>query len=814
MTMEMHRTTATDAAASLPPTRLLPPACCALLLLLTGGVAALPSFAQKSKPAPPPKKAGGSGATGKPLKPGQAVPPPPGLVLYNQALAAAQRGDLDTALRLCREAVKAEPDAAALWATLAQFQLRKGQTDAALVSVTKATTLAPGVAPFWGERANIEARAGQWDAAIASGKKALAKEPKNDPALAALATAYLSTKRYQEAIPILTRLSSARGALDMAIGQNLVHSYIMVNDLKGALGISEKLAAKFPKDHRTHLSVADLKSRLGDMAGAYTALQTARRLAPKDYTVTLNTALAAEMLNKRDEALNLLDTLAKEHPKSGDPWFHRGRLMLSDTSRQDRYPQAERAFAEAVAREPEKALFRAYLGLAQASQGPTRADDARESFTRVLLQGDNRDETARRGLAYLAEQEKDWDRAAAYYGTMLQVNPANDEARRRRAGALLLIERKDEAYREFWELADRNPKDVKYLKELASLLIEDRRYPAARSAYTQVLQRAPGDGVALIGIARTYELQGDVVTAERQYRAALAADPKLTDAYRLLSESLARRNRTEERLKLLDQWLEADPRSNEARWERALIYREQKRDDEALAEMRKLTLRTGDPNRLNYRVGPARLYLDREMWDKAAAEYEKVLAEEPNEDSLRYPLAYAYEKMGRVDEAQKMLEGLATKAGGGPKALQPKTALAGLHERAKRLDDARRLYEEVLVVDPRHRDARSGLQRVGEAMGKPDLAFDLLNRIATASPQTPNLEAALSLEELLTQGAKTDYDRYVAFARSLAEKYPGSTEAKARAEKAVQQYGGAAASGGTAQNSGAPPEKQGASQTP
>jgi len=747
-----------------------------------------PAVAQKKAAKPP---------AGKPsAKPsaGSVVPPPVGYALYNRALEAAAAGKTDEAIRLCRQIVKEEPDAAAVWATLAQLLARSGKTDEALSAITKATIIAPDVAAFWGERANLESQARRWDDSVASAQKALTRDPKNDPALAALATAYLQTKRFKEAVPALRRLSSARGGLDMAVGQNLVLASVQSGDLRGALDVSRKLAAKYPNRPETHLSVADLSARTGNYAGAYAALQKARALKPGDYTVLLNTALAADALGRREEALGLLADLAKAHPKSGAPWFHRGRILYAEDRRGEQFAQAEKAFAEAVEREPKNALYRAHLGMARMFQGTSRADEARASFDRALAD-DPRSETAHLGLAYLDEQAKRWDQAAGSYESALASNPENHFARRRRAGALYYAGRKDDAYREFWELASRDAKNaVPHLKELASLLLADGKYSTARAAYAQVLERAPGDPAALVGTALAFEKENNFAAAEQQYRAALAAHPTFADGYRLLAELLVRTNRAEDRAKLMRQWLAADPTSNEARWDLALLYREQGRDEEALREMRMLTLRKGDPNRLNYRLGPAALYLHREKWAQAAAEYEKVLAEEPGEDAIRYPLAYAYEKMGRFGDAEKLLRDMESKAAvRTPEARPgPKAALAGLYERAKRYPEARGLYEEVVTLTPGHSAAVEGLKRVGAATGDPGAATGLLERLATASPEKPNLAAAASLERLLTQGAKTDYEGYVAFARRLAAKYPASAEAKTRAEQAAQRYGGSA----------------------
>ena len=145
-------------------------------------------------------------------------------------------------------------------------------------------------------------------------------------------------------------------------------------------------------------------------------------------------------------------------------------------------------------------------------------------------------------------------RALAEEEAALALDPRHASAIALRAGLLFSMGRADEGIAALREAMRQDPANQTLGLELADLLADAKRFPEAETEYHRVLERRPGDGRALTGLA--------VV--------------------------LGATNRLDLALEQLTRALEIDQRNEEARLERSQVYARLGRMNDARADLERL----------------------------------------------------------------------------------------------------------------------------------------------------------------------------------------------------------------------------------
>ena len=131
---------------------------------------------------------------------GPAGPSPEGAAHKKQALAAAQKGDYDTALAEFTKALQADPKDTEVYNNRGSIYTFKGRYDLALADFTKALELNPRYARAYYNRALAYYYQGNYDRAIADLTKAIELNPKDPEAYNNRGLAYDQKKNYDKAI--------------------------------------------------------------------------------------------------------------------------------------------------------------------------------------------------------------------------------------------------------------------------------------------------------------------------------------------------------------------------------------------------------------------------------------------------------------------------------------------------------------------------------------------------------------------------------------------------------------------------------------
>jgi tetratricopeptide (TPR) repeat protein len=214
-------------------------------------------------------------------------------------------------------------------------------------------------------------------------------------------------------------------------------------------------------------------------------------------------------------------------------------------------------------------------------------------------------------------------------------------------------------------------------------------------------------------------------------------------------------------------------------------------------EKRAELLTLADPGRAaSYRKELASLRSDK-LGDVEGAigRYEAALAADERDLEALRALEKLYDKVGRSDDYQRVLERLAELAPDGERAATWRRLAAEVEDREGGLERAARYYENVLAIEPAAIDAFRSLERLQRARGDWDAVVRVLERqIAATTTPAPRVDLWASLGRLHEQELADPHRAIEAWSNALeiSPEHREALQALARLYRRVEAYDRAA----------------------
>lgn len=248
---------------------------------------------------------------------------------------------------------------------------------------------------------------------------------------------------------------------------------------------------------------------------------------------------------------------------------------------------------------------------------------------------------------------------------------------------------------------------------------------------------------------------GDLDTAERRLREAIALAPEEALAWMGLGNVLLARGRADEALAPLQQALRLEPALAAARMNTVQCLRALGRHGEALDECHALVATApGDPAAAGLL---ARTLGDAGRADEAAAAYESALDLSPGDASLWCDFGELLRSAGRLDEAERVLRRALQIDALHPGALNNLGLL--LYE-ADRLDEAEALLERAAALADPPPQALANLANVRVARNRVDEALELSARALASGLDTPEVHFSRAMALLVAGRAAEGFAEY------------------------------------------------------
>jgi putative PEP-CTERM system TPR-repeat lipoprotein len=475
---------------------------------------------------------------------------------------------------------------------------------------------------------------------------------------------------------------------------------------------------------------------------------------------------------------------------------------------------AEKYLAQAVEKRPDSAALRTELGLSKIALGDTTA--AIEEFEKAgkqdptaigpdtalvgtYLQNKEYDKALAvaenlqskqpssplgfdlAGIAYMAKGDRASAQTALLKAKELR---ADDPTALRGLAALALLDGKRDVATEYYQtLASANPKDVQAAIGLAQLQNDAGKSDMASATLQKAVDQNPDDPNARVAMARLLLFQGKGRDALASVEGALAKNPRDPGLLEVTGQAQLALGQRDAAIATFRGLVDAAPQSSDAHRELALAYSVAGDFDKAEAEARTaLALRTEDKAAKlvlgSTLISAKKLDEARKLaddWAGAApqdadfAELQGIVAsaQDRNQDALaafqrgvsvldnnvtRTRLAFAQEKAGRQDEAEKTLSSwLETH----PDDLAARRALAQIYLGAKKNAEARDEYAEILRQAPNDVASENNLAWLMSTLGQKDEALDHARHAAAAAPDAPNVLDTLGVI-LLEKGSAAE----------------------------------------------------------
>jgi len=396
-------------------------------------------------------------------------------------LAYVRKSEYDKALAAAATLEKKQPTNPLTFNVKGSVQLRKGDRKSARASFERALELKPDYLPAAANLARLDLADKQPEAARARFEAIVAKDPKNEPALLALAEVQAAT-----GVP----LKGVAATIDRAVDAN-------------------------PKSARARVAAINVRVQLKDPKGAVAAAQSAIAALPDSPPVLAALGRAQLAAGDHNQAVATFTKLANALPQSPVPLMLVARAHLAAKD----YDAAIQSLGKALALQPDRLdLHRDVVAIYLAAGKPEDAlADARalqkarpKDAAGYVLEGE-----------VLVFQKKHADAARAYA-----------EASKRQPGPLLAIRqyalleaagKRDEGEAVLARWVREHPQDGAVRLFLAERDLKRKDYKAAARAYRELLALQPENPVVLNNLAWTLSQLKDpsaVEYAEKAYKLA------------------------------------------------------------------------------------------------------------------------------------------------------------------------------------------------------------------------------------------------------------------------------------------------------
>ena len=448
----------------------------------------------------------------------------------------------------------------------------------------------------------------------------------------------------------------------------------------------------------------------------------------------------------------------------------------------ERPAEAVAVLEASVARDP--ADFRARLRLAEMLRGQGRLDEAEVAYRAVLEQAPGQFH-ALLGLGLNARRRGEFRAALAWF----EQAAATKEGAGRPAPALQVADmlrelgRLDEAEAACRAVLDRHPGHAPALLSLGLTARRRQDYEGALAWFEQAAASGPepGNVTARLQAADMLRELGRFDEAEAAYRAVLERAPGQFQA--LLGLGLTARRRGDDRAAL--PWFQEAAQSREpgsvgARLHEAEVLRELGRLDEAEAAYGFVLERmpAHGPALASAAVN-ARLRGDRAT---ALARLQRAVAADPDHIGARLELATELRDLGQIEAALEAAQEMRRRH---EQDHRPWLSLAQTWRRAGDHATAHRLLEEARAAHPEHPLVLAELAVEERWAGRPLAAEKLLGQVLGRDPD--NLPALMGLAEIASLAGETE--RSLALLEHARARHPGHPHPVAAAAQVLADAG-------------------------
>lgn len=570
-----------------------------------------------------------------------------------------QQSRIEEARSKIQEEIERNPSSIESYNLLGIIESEEHNYSDAIAAFHKALQLGPNSTKTHNNLGNVYLVQKNFDLGEREFRTSLHLDPGNRDANYNMGVLQMAKGSPSEAIPYFERIRPT----DLETRLNLIRAYLQTKRIAEALRTATKLSAENENDLQLHLTLGVLLASAKQYKHALLELEKADALQPGSFEILYNLGQA---------------------------------LLLNGE-----YSKAELALARALKLKPNSAET-LYL-LAQLYTKESRPLDALDLLVRAeRITPENPDILFL--MAQISMSQKYFEDAIPLLEKGLQIAPQRTDIRAALGESYYKSQKIDKAIEQFKMLIKIEPSARSYaFLGLAHTFLG--RFDEAKHDFHNGLKLDPQNSFCLFHLGYIAKLQGDPAGAVGIFQTVLRSNPNFADALLELANLRIEANNFSEAQDLLRRYVRVSSDPATGYYKLAMVERrlhETARADQDLAQFQTLS-KSVSPN--SYPYENLFSYLDNRSKLDPGARSQQDLAElieqiktHPDQPNVLYPLAEAYLRSGKVDEARSTIAELDKVSSGDPRTL----AGAGvLLARYHLYDDAIHHFQAALKANPR-----------------------------------------------------------------------------------------------------------------
>ncbi|MBL9136438.1 MAG: tetratricopeptide repeat protein [Verrucomicrobiales bacterium] len=422
----------------------------------------------------------------------------------------------DEADRNLDRALQQAPEDLEAFRVRSQVRLAQGKAEAAIEDLERVLKLAPGSAEIYAQLGVAHLLNRDQARAVAALQQAITIAPTYSPASMLLAQVHSQRGETDQALLVLRETVRRNPGLIQAHVQ-LASTEVAVGRLDDALETARNARTRFPKDADVALQLALIQRRLGQTAEARQNLESAMTLSTNNLAAFEQLVQLDVEKGDRDGALKKVQARLSQEPKEPLLW-----LVLAEIHRnRQETTESEKALRKVLELDPDSST--ALMSLANLYLSTKRENEAIAELEKSIQVNPN-DARALTLLAMIQAERKEYTKASDYYDQALKLRPNNPLVLNNQA--YLLVERlgkTEEGYRLAQKARELSPKDPLIADTLGWIEYRRGKYSDALRLITEAATKLGQSGELQYHLGMAHYMMGQEAAARTALEVATQA---------------------------------------------------------------------------------------------------------------------------------------------------------------------------------------------------------------------------------------------------------------------------------------------------
>lgn len=693
--------------------------------------------------------------------------------IFKEGKKLFKKNDFDKALKLYNQALSLDPDLPEAHYFLGTIYLKKNELQKGIEHIKKSIELAPDNIKIRQAIANLYIKKGLQEEALELLNQVLSLDPDNYSVHYRVGTIYLKKNQFQKGINHIKK-SIELAPDNLKLRKVLANLYMKKGLQEDALDQFDQIIFLDPENSEAYYRIGTIYAKKNRLETGVEYIKKSIKLAPDN--IKIRQALANIYLKKGFEkrAIQELKEIITLFPENKEAEKIEKKITLTEGiffAKTRRYKKAIEKFNTLLSINPDDITTLFNVGRAYLFANMLK--EAEDTFNKIILI-DPKNGRAYLNLGDIYEKTGRISEALEHLEKAVDIDPDNPDSKKAKLKISMI-------------------KGNQYLP--------GRNWKKALEEFQKVLAIDPKNIAALINVGKIYYQQRRLEDAEREFKKALKINPKDANAGTALGMLYIETGKADSLIKKLEATASEDrknPKGKEAVKKlkqyysiRASGFINEKNFEKALAEYKKII--EFEPNDFNAHFNSGAIYSKKGEIEQARKEYEEAVRINPESISGHMTLAKTYDRLRLYSKASDEYEVVVfldkDEKASRTAAFQLKLVEGKKLFFDKQLDPAAKIFNEILEDYPNNNDAYFFLAEIHNRQEEYNEAVKKFQKIIELNPNDLRslLRLALTYEQLSReQDALEVYEKVVSITKS--EKV--ANNAKDRASKIRKRING------------------------